>query len=39
MLDRRRFEALVFTYLAEHLRTGDVAITGFDAEEPDPAAA
>ena len=30
MLDRRRFETLVFTYLAEHLRTGDVAITGSD---------
>ncbi|WP_327725019.1 Tn3 family transposase [Streptomyces europaeiscabiei] len=30
MLDRRRFEALVFTSLAEHLRTGDVAITGSD---------
>ncbi|MGJ3561793.1 hypothetical protein ACR6C2_40270 [Streptomyces sp. INA 01156] len=30
MLDRRRFETLVFTYLAEHLRTGDVAVTGSD---------
>ncbi|MFD3658708.1 Tn3 family transposase [Streptomyces sp. NPDC058620] len=30
MLHRRRFEALVFTYLAEQLRTGDVAITGSD---------
>ncbi len=30
MLDRRRFEALVITSLAEHLRTGDVAITGSD---------
>ncbi|MFD7106014.1 Tn3 family transposase [Streptomyces celluloflavus] len=30
MLDRRCFEALVFTYLAEHLRTGDVAVTGSD---------
>ncbi|MEU9056436.1 Tn3 family transposase [Streptomyces sp. NPDC048384] len=30
MLDRRPFETMVFTYLAEHLRTGDVAITGSD---------
>lgn len=30
MLDRRRFEALVFTYLAGHLQAGDVAITGSD---------
>ncbi|MDQ0796575.1 hypothetical protein [Streptomyces sp. B1I3] len=28
MLDRRRSETLVFTYLAEHLRPGDLAITG-----------
>ncbi len=30
-LDRRHFEACVFTYLAEELRTGDVAVVGSDA--------
>ena len=30
-LDRRAFEACVFTYLAEQLRTGDVAIKGSEA--------
>jgi TnpA family transposase len=30
-LDRRAFEACVFTYLAEQLRTGDIAITGSEA--------
>jgi TnpA family transposase len=30
MLVRRHFEACVFTYLAEELRTGDVAVTGAD---------
>jgi TnpA family transposase len=28
MVVRRHFEAMVFTYLAEELRTGDIAITG-----------
>ena len=28
MAVRRHFEAMVFTYLAEELRTGDIAITG-----------
>jgi hypothetical protein len=28
MVDRRHFEAMVFTYLAEELRTGDVAVVG-----------
>jgi TnpA family transposase len=30
-LDRRHFEACVFTYLAEHLRTGDIAVEGSEA--------
>ncbi len=30
-LDRRHFEACVFTYLAEELRTGDVAVSGSEA--------
>jgi hypothetical protein len=30
-LDRRHFEACVFTYLAEQLRTGDVAVNGSEA--------
>ena len=30
-LDRRAFEACVFTYLAEQLRTGDIAIKGSEA--------
>jgi len=30
-LDRRHFEACVFTYLAEQLRTGDVAVKGSEA--------
>ena len=30
-LDRRHFEACVFTYLAEQLRTGDVAVWGSEA--------
>ena len=30
-LDRRHFEACVFTYLAEHLRTGDIAVKGSEA--------
>lgn len=30
-LDRRHFEACVFTYLAEELRTGDVAVRGSQA--------
>ena len=28
MVVRRHFEAMVFTYLAEELRTGDIAVTG-----------
>ena len=28
MVIRKHFEAMVFTYLAEELRTGDIAITG-----------
>ena len=28
MVARRHFEAMVFTYLAEELRTGDIAVTG-----------
>jgi hypothetical protein len=30
-LDRRHFEAYVFTYLSEQLRTGDVAVKGSEA--------
>jgi hypothetical protein len=30
-LDRRHFEACVFTYVAEQLRTGDVAVKGSEA--------
>ena len=30
-LNRRHFEACVFTYLAEELRTGDVAVAGSDS--------
>ena len=30
-LDRRHFEACVFTYLAQELRTGDVAVRGSEA--------
>jgi TnpA family transposase len=30
-LDRRHFEACVFTYLADQLRTGDVAVKGSEA--------
>ena len=30
-LDRRHFEACVFTYLGEQLRTGDVAVKGSEA--------
>ena len=30
-LDRRHFEACVFTYLAEQLRTGDIAVKGSEA--------
>ena len=30
MVARRHFEAMVFTYLAEELRTGDIAVAGAD---------
>lgn len=30
-LDRRHFDACVFTYVAEQLRTGDVAVRGSEA--------